>query len=203
MTEAKEVLHQILGVPGAIGALVFSTEGEVLASDFPDHYSAGTIQNMVQLLSEDFLVQQALEGEGGGLDLRFNGGRVILRPVPKGAILALCSGSVNAQLMNLALLQAAHRLEKAPPTAPAAASPRKPPAVTVATTRSVVLGQLKLAFLGSIGPIGEFLFSRIHADWSVGADPRNLREFANLLAQELDDPSDRKVFIQEANAIIG
>jgi predicted regulator of Ras-like GTPase activity (Roadblock/LC7/MglB family) len=203
MTEAKEVLHQILGVPGAIGALVFSTEGEVLASDFPDHYSAGTIQNMVQLLSEDFLVQQALEGEGGGLDLRFNGGRVILRPVPKGAILALCSGSVNAQLMNLALLQAAHRLEKAPPTAPAAASPRKPPAVTVATTRSVVLGQLKLAFLGSIGPIGEFLFSRIHADWSAGADPRNLRDFANLLAQELDEPSDRKVFIQEANAIIG
>ena len=63
----------------------------------------------------------------------------------------------------------AHRLEKAPPTAPAAASPRKPPAVTVATTRSVVLGQLKLAFLGSIGPIGEFLFSRIHADWSAGA----------------------------------
>lgn len=199
MMEAKEILHQILGVPGAIGALVYSTEGTVLASDFPDQYAAGTIQSMVQLLSEDFLVQQALEGEGGGLDLRFNGGRVILRPVPKGAILALCSGSVNVQLMNLALLQAAHRLEKAPPTAP----PRKPPAVSVATTRSVVLGQLKQAFLGSIGPIGELLFSRIHADWSAGADPRNLWDFANLLAQELDDPSDRKVFIQEANAIIG
>ncbi|GLH66767.1 roadblock/LC7 domain-containing protein [Geothrix edaphica] len=199
MTEAKEILHQILGVPGAIGTLVFSTEGAVLASDFPDHYSIGTIQNMVQLLSEDFLVQQALEGEGGGLDLRFNGGRVILRPVPKGAILALCNGSVNAQLMNLALLQAAHRLEKALPTAP----PRKPPAVTVATTRSVVLGQLKQAFLGSIGPIGELLFSRVHADWSAGEDPRKLRDFVNLLAQELDDPSDRKRFLKEANAIIG
>jgi predicted regulator of Ras-like GTPase activity (Roadblock/LC7/MglB family) len=199
MTEAKEILHQILGVPGAIGALIYSTEGEVLASDFPGQYAAGTIQSMVQLLSEDFLVQQALEREGGGLDLRFNGGRVILRPVSKGAILALCSGSVNVQLMNLALLQAAHRLEKAPPTAPTP----KPPAVSVATTRSVVLGQLKQAFLGSIGPIGELLFSRIHADWSAGADPRNLRDFANLLAQELDEPSDRKVFIQEANAIIG
>lgn len=203
MTEVKEVLHQILGVPGAIGALVYSAEGAVLASDFPDQYAAGTLQSMVQLLSEDFLVQQALEGKGGGLDLRFNGGRVVLRPVSKGAILALCSGSVNVQLMNLALLQAAHRLEKAPPAAPSTPPSRKMPAVSVATTRSVVLGQLKQVFLGSIGPIGELLFSRIHADWSAGADPRNLRDFVNLLAQELDEPSDRRAFIQEANAIIG
>lgn len=199
MTEAREILHQVLGVPGAIGAMAFSGQGAILASDFPEEYTAATLRDMARMLSEDLMVQQALAGDEGGLDLRYTGGRVILRPFSKGAVLALCTVAVNAQLVHLALHQAAHRLDREagtsplPPVLPRAAEP----------ARYAALGPLKEAFLEHIGPIGELLFNRIHADWSAGSEARPIGDLAARLAQELDDPGDQKAFLKEARAIIG
>jgi len=196
MTDAREILHQILGVPGTVGAMAYSPEGAILASEFPADYPVETLQGMARLLAEDLMVQQALQGEGGGLDLRYNGGRVILRPFSKGAILALCGAATNGQLVSLALVQAAHRLEKAD-AAPRRATPQAPP------PKYSALGALREAFMIRIGPIGDLLFTRIQADWSAGSGATDLGELAGRLAKELDDPADQKAFLQESRAILG
>lgn len=196
MSDAREVLHQILGVPGTVGAMAFSPEGAILASEFPADYPLGTLQGMARLLAEDFMVQQALQSEGGRVDLRYTGGRVVLRPFSKGAILALCGEATNGQLVNLALVQAAHRLDKAD-AEPRRTTPQAPP------PKYSALGALKEAFVIRIGPIGDLLFTRIQADWSAGSGAADLSEFAGRLAKELDDPADQKAFLQESRAILG
>lgn len=201
MTDAREILHQILSIPGAVGAMAYSPEGAILASDFPADYPMDTLQGMARLLAEDVMVQQALQGEGGGLDLRYQNGRLVLRAFSRGALLALCGGGINLQLVNLALVQAAHRLEKAE-AAPARPIPAAPPAPPPPPKYSA-LGALKEAFVVRIGPIGELLFTRTQADWSAGGKPGDLWDFVARLAKELDDPGDQKAFLKEARAILG
>lgn len=200
MTEIRSILHQILNVPGAIGAMVYGSDGAVLAADFPEQYPPGALQRMARLLSEDFLVQQAMEGDEASLDLRYAGGRVILRPFARGAILALCGGTVNAQLVNLALQQASHRLEKALPTA---AAPAAVPPVIADPVRPAVLSALKQAFLTRMGPIGELIFSRAQAEWSADPGGRGLEGLVSRIAGEFDDPAEQKAFLREARAITG
>jgi len=195
MTDAREILHQILGIPGAVGAMAYSPEGAILAADFPAEYPLDTLQGMARLLAEDVMVQQALQGEGGGLDLRYQNGRLVLRAFSRGAILALCGGGINLQLVNLALVQAAHRLEKAE-AAPSRPAPAAPP------PKYSALGALKEAFMVRIGPIGGLLFTRAQADWSTGGKAGDLWDFVARLAKELDDPADQKAFLQEARAIL-
>ncbi len=204
----RDILQQVLNIPGAVGALTYNTEGTILAAHFPDQYEASALQRMARLLSEDFLVQQAMEGESGGLDLRYFGGRIILRPFSRGAVLALCAATANVQLVNLALIQAVHRLEKVLPEPGSVAAPKAPPKAPPAAAdlvHSGVLGALKQTFLGRIGPIGELLFTQIHSKWSSesGRDDKRLREFITLLAKELDDPDDEKAFIRDTRNIIG
>lgn len=203
MTEVREVLHQILNVPGAIGALAYTSEGTILAQDFPGEYAPDVLRGMAKLLAEDLMVQQALAGEEGGLDFSYSSGRLVIRAFPRGAILALCGGAANLQLVRLALAQAAHRLGKpsAEPSKPVAA-PAAPPATMPDPSRYSALGALKDAFLVRIGPIGDLLFSRIHADWSADPGARGLGDFAARLGRELDDPADQKAFLQEARAIL-
>lgn len=197
MTGAREVLQQILNIPGAIGAMAYSPEGAILASEFPSGYPPNTLRDMARLLAEDVMVQQALQGETGGLDLRYQGGRLVMRAFSQGAILALCGGGINLQLMNLALTQAAHRLEKAD-----AAPARVVPVAPAVPPKYSALGALKEAFVIRIGPIGGLLFTRIQADWFAHGSG-DLGEFAGRLAKELDDPADQKAFLKEACAILG
>lgn len=196
MTDAHEILHQVLSIPGAVGAMAYSPEGAVLAADFPASYPMESLRGMARLLAEDFMVRQALQGDEGGLDLRYNGGRLVLRPFSKGAILALCGGAANVQLVSLALVQAAHRLEKVEAAPSRSLPPSAPPKYSA-------LGALKEAFMVRIGPIGDLLFTRAQADWSSGPGAGDPSEFAARLAKELDDPADQKAFLQEARAILG
>lgn len=207
MSAPQDIFQQILHLPGVVGALTYDAQGAVMASSFPEPFEAGELQRVSRLLSEDFLVHQALEGFKGGLDLRYTGGRLILRPFSRGAILALCTATANAQLVNLGLVQAIHRLEKAEPEPePRAKAQEGPPRVAGAEwARPGALVGLKEAFLVRIGPIGELLFSRFHARWSADAEARaqGLWGFATALSKEIDDPGDQRAFIHDARNIIG
>ncbi len=211
MSAPQDIFRQILHLPGVVGALTYDAQGAVLASSFPEPFEARELQRVSRLLSEDFLVHQALEGTKGGVDLRYTGGRLILRPFSRGAILALCTTTANAQLVNLGLVQAIHRLEKAEPEAepepePRAKAQESPPRLAgTEWAKPGALVGLKEAFLVRIGPIGELLFSRFHAKWSADAEARTqgLWGFAAALAKEIDDPADQRAFIHDARNIIG
>lgn len=211
----RDILRQILQIPGTVGALNYSSDGTILAAEFPEQYEPSALQQMMRMLSEDFLVQQAMTGPAGGLDLKYAGGRIVLRPFTGGAILALCTVAANTQLVNLALVQAVHRIEtttaEALPSAatrPAAApkaTPNPYPPVAADLVNPGVLAALKQAFLVRIGPIGEMLFTRIYDDWSSksGQAPAGLKTLVALIASEIDDAEDQKSFIRETRNIIG
>jgi len=155
MSALHDILQQVLHMPGVVGALTYDAQGAVMASSFPESYDAGELQRVSRLLSEDFLVHQTMEGAKGGLDLRYAGGRVILRPFSRGAILALCTAAANAQLVNLGLIQAIHRLERPEPELAPKAPEGQPRAATAEWVRPGVLEGLKEALLLRIGPIGD------------------------------------------------
>ncbi|HJW33025.1 MAG TPA: hypothetical protein VJ505_06620 [Holophagaceae bacterium] len=207
MNPLQDILQQVLQLPGVVGALTYDARGTVTASSFPKPYDPGELQRVSRLLSEDFMVQQALEGAKGGLDLRYAGGRVILRPFSRGSILALCAATANAQLVNLGLVQAIHRLEKAEPDLTLKAKPQEPrlPRVEAEAVRPLVLEALKEAFLLRIGPIGGLLFNRLQAKWLADAEAKAQGAYglASLLAREIDDPEDQKAFIHDARYITG
>ncbi|HJV89819.1 MAG TPA: hypothetical protein VJ623_05890 [Holophagaceae bacterium] len=213
MIALHEIHEQILQLPGVVGALTCDARGTVLASSFPAAYGAQDLQRVARLLSEDFLVQQALAGTKGGLDLRYAGGRLLLRPFSRGAVLALCAATANAPLVNLGLVQAIHRLEKVElpgeirdPELPAvSAGALKPAAAPLEALPPGVGEALKEAFLRRIGPIGDLIYTRYHAKWSADAVARTqgVRPFVALLAAEIDDPADQKSFVQDARIITG
>ena len=213
----RDILRQILQIPGTVGALNYSSDGTILAAEFPDQYEPSALQQMTRMLSEDFLVQQAMTGPSGGLDLKYAGGRIVVRPFTGGAILALCTVAANTQLVNLALVQAVHRIEataaEAPPSAATRpgtaaapkATPNPYPPVAADLVNPGVVAALKQAFLVRIGPIGEMLFTRIYDDWSSksGQATAGFRTLVALIASEIDDPDDQKSFIRETRNIIG
>ena len=156
---------------------------------------------MVQRLADDFMVRQSLEGETGGLELRYTGGRILLRPFSRGTVLALCSVAANARVVGLALMQAVHRMDlDAPPARPA---PVVPPiaASPLSALPPEAMKALKRVFLDCVGPIGELLFTKIYAAWAAeGGRPA---ELVQAIAAEIEDSADKKAFFRDARTIIG
>lgn len=201
MTAMREILQQISRIPGIAGTLAYNNNAEILASEFPAIYEPATLQSIASLLAEDVIILQDMVKESGSLDLKFAGGRLIVKPCCGASILVLCTSTVNSQLLNLALTQAQRRIEK---TAVAAPAPQRRPPASASAHLQEPLVKLKRALLERIGPIGEMVFAEIKSDWEASAPPsqRGLAELVNLLAQEIDDAADKQAFVTEAKKII-
>ena len=190
----QDILRQVTTLPGIAGALIYNRGSEILASEFPGIYEPSTLQRAVSLLSEDLVILQEMVGDSGAMDLKYTGGRLIVKPCAGGSILVLCTAAINSQLLSLALTQATRRLEKAPAIPP---SPMKAPAPALPPE---TMEPLKRAFRERVGPIGDMLFARIYENWAA-SDPaakRGLEGLMALLAREIDDQDDRLQFMNEA-----
>lgn len=203
-----DILHQLSSLPGIAGALIYARSGEILASEFPGIYEASTLRQVVTLLSEDVIILQDMVGESGVMDLKFAGGRVIVKPCEGGSILVLCTALINSQLLNMALTQATRRLEKTiqePPAAPPAAPPPPAPQATKAPKASPAvapasLEPVKQAFMVRVGPIGAMLFAQIYGDWAATVPSAGLEGLVAQLAREIEDRTDQQQFRKEALA---
>ncbi|MBI1751986.1 MAG: hypothetical protein HY014_06035 [Acidobacteria bacterium] len=203
----RDILHQLSSLPGIAGALIYARSGEILVSEFPGIYEPSTLQQVVSLLSEDVIILQDMVGESGIMDLKFAGGRVIVKPCAGGSILVLCTALINSQLLNMALTQATRRLEKTiqePPAAPPAAPPPAPQATKAPKASPAVapasLEPVKQAFTVRVGPIGAMLFAQIYADWAVTVPATGLEGLVAQLAREIEDRADQQEFRKEALA---
>jgi len=197
----KDILQQISTIPGIAGTLVYDRDGKILGSEFPRVYEPSTLQRVVSILSGDIVIVQELVRETGALDLKYTGGRVIVKAYAGGSILALCTASINSQLLNLALTQATRRLEKGPVEPPA---PKKPVAPATSPLSPEAADRLKRALVGRVGPIGELLFTQIHGEWVASARPGSmgLEDLVGLLAREIEDRNDQQSFKNEARKLI-
>lgn len=210
----RDIIDQVAAVPGVVGTLVYGPTGEVLSSAFPSLFEADSLRRVAAMLAEDDIVMGKMVGPKGALDLRFAGGRVVVKPVQGGALFVLCTSALNPQLLNLSLTQATRRLEKvpgrisAPPpaaaSAPAPAVASAPPAARPAVDLTAERAALVRAVTRQIGPIGEMVVEQAFAAWSAQAAPsrERLPKLVEALAQEIDEGSEREQFRAEAAAIV-
>src|SRR5574341_171566 len=74
-----DVIQQLASVPGVVGSLVYGHRGEILASEFPPLFEPSTLQRATRLLAEDRVVLGNMMGATASLDLRYSGGRAVVK----------------------------------------------------------------------------------------------------------------------------
>jgi predicted regulator of Ras-like GTPase activity (Roadblock/LC7/MglB family) len=205
----KEILQQLAGVHGVVGALAAGPRGELVASAFPPLFDELALHQVAGLFSDDTAALRKLTGPDGSLDLRYARGRAMAKPFAGGTVVVLATLSVDAQLLGLSMEQAARRLESAPrPGASAAAAP----APTVTAGLAVVPPDvaelrepLSVALVRCIGPVGDLVFAEAWAAWAAAAPPSRagLQRLLPQLAREIDDPAEREGFLAEARRLVG
>jgi len=120
----QTVLQQINAVPGVTGSLICDGEGRLTAHLFPSGYDTTILQGAAATLADSSVGLQGAAGEVEMLDLRYNEGRVIVKPLPNAFLLMLCNKTINQQLLLISVNVAMKKLEKlAALPAPATVAP--------------------------------------------------------------------------------
>lgn len=209
----KDIIHQILLIPGIAGVLAYSSEGSLLAHDFPTIYDEGMLVQMVKTLSCDTIIMQGFEENFGTLDLKFAKGRVIIKAFRGGMFFTLCASNVNVQLLGLALTQASRRLgmaletlhsEKASPGVTVTASSRGLTAGPVLPHAATIIEGVKRSLIKLMGPLGSMVFDSVYADWAAESAPtrKGLEDLLIRLAREFDEPPKQTAFINLARPLL-
>ena len=209
----KDIIHQISLIPGIAGVLAYASDGAMLAQDFPAVYDEGMLQKIVNTLASDTIIMQGLGNHAGTLDLKFAKGRVIIKTFKGGTLFALCTASVNIQLLGLALTQATRRLEmglealregKGRAAAPAPAVRTAPSGPVLPQAASIIEG-VKRSLIRQMGPLGTMVFDSVYADWAAESAPnrKGLEGLLIQLAREFDEPAKQEAFLNDARTILG
>ncbi len=199
----REMLQQLTAIPGVVGSLACGTRGEILASVFPPVFEEPALRRVAALLAEETGALANVVDASGALDLRYSGGRAVVKRFPSGCLLLVCTSAINPQLLGLSLTHVWRRLEKFGLT-PAAPTPVPSAGAAVAPEWEDVRHQLLQALVRRIGPIGEIIMEQAWASWVASGPPSasRLEKLVAALAREIDESDARGEFQAEAEAII-
>lgn len=197
----QDVLQQLSGIQGVVGALACGPRGELLASAFPPLFDELALHQVAALFSDETAGFRKMAGEGGLLDVRYARGRAFAKPFAQGTVVVIATHAADAQLLGLTIEQAARRLDGAPrPAAAARPAAGKAPVPAEVTAAREPLQEL---LVRHIGPIGELVFAEAWAAWAAAAPPsrEGLAALVEGLAREVDDEADRTRFVAAARAL--
>lgn len=128
-TTMDNVLQQINTVPGVIGSLVCGAAGEVVAHAFPPLFDLSILQGVAATVADPGTGVRNSAGAFDLVDLRYQDGRIVVKPLQEAFLLLLCTKAINLQVLAISLNVAKGKLEslienggtEAPPAAPATA----------------------------------------------------------------------------------
>lgn len=86
--------------------------GGVIAHSMPDSYDLAALQAVGSELSDQVLGFQDATGGAKQFDLRFEQGRIILRPFKNYYLLVMCEPVINLQLLSISVNVIVNKLEK-------------------------------------------------------------------------------------------
>ncbi len=136
----QAIMLGLTAVPGVMGAMLSDERGNVLAHSFPPYFDAGTLKGAAELLNDNTVGLQDITGGVKLFDIRFELGRLIIKPLPHMFVAVLCQPTVNVQLLFISLNVAIKKIEKLSAEAPlvqpvrqAAPQVQTPPPVAAAT----------------------------------------------------------------------
>lgn len=105
-------LRPLIMVPGTEGCLVSDADGRVLAQVFRKSVAAAKLLEAAQVLTDASAGLRTTCGAVGLIDLRFSGGRVLVKPLTGAYLLLLCDKGVSLQPLLISAAVAAAKLEK-------------------------------------------------------------------------------------------
>lgn len=107
------VLEQINKIQGVIGCFVCDGDGRLLGQALPLIYNEILVQEAAAIIADSVIGINDATGGGASFDLRFNIGRIIVRPIQNSYLLLLCKPKLNVPLLNISLNVVQKKLEKA------------------------------------------------------------------------------------------
>lgn len=130
------IMLGLTSVPGVMGGMLSDEQGNMLAHSFPPYFDAATIKGAAELLQDNIVGLQDVTGGVKLFDVRFELGRLIIKPLPHMFLVILCQPAVNLQLLFISLNVAVKKIEKLPKEGLVAVP--LPPSLPIATTPHTV-----------------------------------------------------------------
>jgi predicted regulator of Ras-like GTPase activity (Roadblock/LC7/MglB family) len=145
----KDVMQGLTTVPGVIGGMLSDDHGNVLSHTFPPLFDQATIKGAADMMTDNTIGLQEATGGVKLFDIRFELGRLIVKPLPRMFLAILGQPNINIQLLSISLNVAIKKLEKIaldqvpqqkpapPPAAPAGAQTARQPAPAYSDYRAM------------------------------------------------------------------
>ncbi|WP_298266448.1 roadblock/LC7 domain-containing protein [Geobacter sp.] len=106
-----DVLQQINTVPGVIGSLVCGAAGEVVAHAFPPLFDLSILQGVAGVVADPGSGVRNSAGAFDLVDLRYQDGRIVVKPLEESFLLLLGTKAINLQVLTISLNVAKGKLE--------------------------------------------------------------------------------------------
>lgn len=124
----ESVLSGVLTSQGVLGGLIIDEAGHVLVQSLPAMFDQEQVAVAATVLAEQLIGLEEVTGGVRTGELRFDLGRLIVRPAGERSIALICEHGANQQMLAIALNVASKKLEKlpaVPEAVSAAATPRE------------------------------------------------------------------------------
>jgi len=110
----KAILDDLNDVPGVNGAFVCDAEGSFLACSMKAPLAQDLLDAVAKSLSRTAEGVRTLQGKGSpDIEMVFESGVLLLKPLDPGCLCILCVPKVNIPLLNLTANMAVRQLKKA------------------------------------------------------------------------------------------
>lgn len=108
-------IQKLKDVPGVMGCLLADQKGNLLANAFPAIFDTAVLQQNVSLLIDSTSGLKDMTGGVQLFDLRFELGRVIIKPLTNTFLVILCQPSINIPFLMISLNVAVKCLDNLSP----------------------------------------------------------------------------------------
>lgn len=108
-------IQKLKDVPGVMGCLLADKNGNLLANVFPSIFDTAVLRENVGLLIDSTSGLKEMTGGVQLFDLRFELGRVIIKPLANYFLVILCQPSINIPFLMISLNVAVKGLDNLPP----------------------------------------------------------------------------------------
>jgi predicted regulator of Ras-like GTPase activity (Roadblock/LC7/MglB family) len=197
------ILKQINSVNGTIGSMVCDATGAVLAHAFPAQFEHGMLHTSAVAVCNLFAALKDMSGGVKMADLRYQNGRVVVKPVAGICLVVVCDHSVKMQLLSITLNVSTGKLENVAkggrhagisvsrPDTAADVSPRNKQQFFENGLLSSDFEFMQTALAKNLGPMAKIIFFECVEKWQQQNMPSKstLPQLIEVVVQEIDDPA--------------
>ena len=200
----KAILDDLNDIPGVNGAFVCDAEGKVLASSLQKPIAQDLLQAVAKSLSRTAEGVRTLQSKGSpDIEMVFESGVLILKPLDPGSLCILCIPKVNIPLLNLTANMAVRQLKKAIAGGEAAAP--AVPAAGGAHIPAAALAQIEHELAVAVGPVAVLMVDETLSKLRCTRETLTIGQSAAFLdgiSAEIPDAAKKARFMESARRIL-